>query len=352
MGRTWQDLADKLWPDRLQDVQDALAQSFGIPTLFVSPAGRPLAACEDLARFCRWFTRAIPISRPCLECGRAAGVEEVATSTIAAMKFRPLVHVCPLGLLDVALPILAAGQVLGHLVTAQVSVQEEPEGVPSLPITVETDECVAFIAGSPRKPRPELEAAGTGLAAVAWTIGTLAAARRRNLRLTERLREHSKLIQEQSVTDPVTGALNRRRFRQLLRGEVARARRYRRSLSVAVLDIQGFRRINEEFGHEVGDSVLRAAAQCLAANVRETDAVARVGGDEFALLFPETARHEAMIALARVEGCIENLNASGELPVEVHVSVGVVDDIERGDDMMQAAFDTARKAYAAQRLVA
>jgi diguanylate cyclase (GGDEF)-like protein len=354
MGRRHADLAEKWWPERLQDLQDALAGSFGIPVLFVDPAGRPLTACEDLSHFCRLFTRSIPISRPCLECGRAEGVEQQAAIGVAATKFRPLVHVCPLGVLDIALPVLSAGQILGHLVTAQVTARQAGEDVDTRPCTVtrEAEDCAALVGRLPSKSRPELEAAGVGLAVAAWTIGALAAARRRNERLAGRVREQSRLIQEQAVIDPVTAVANRRHFCQALAAEIARAQRYGRDLSVAALDIQDFRRLNEEFGHDMADSVLRATAQCLVSNVRETDLVGRVGGDELAILLPETARHEAMIALARVRDHIEDLNASGELPVEVRVSVGIVEDITYGVEMLDAALEGARQEYAAGSLIA
>lgn len=348
------DLAEGLWPERLQDIQDALARSFGIPILFADPAGRPLTACEALSDFCRLFTRAIPMPRPCLECGRAKGVEQAAAASIAAMKFHPLVHVCPLGVLDVALPVLSAGEALGYLVTAQVNVHQpgRDAGASADSMACEAEECTALVARLARKSRTDLEAIGAGLSVAAWMIGALAAARRRNVRLADRIREQSRAIQEQATNDPVTAVANRRRFCRALEAEIARARRYGRNLSVAVLDIQGFRRVNEEFGHDVGDSVLRATAQCLVSNVRETDLVARVGGDELAILLPETALHEAMIALARLRGCIEDLNASGELPVEVRLSVGVVDDIAQGDEMLEAAFEGSRHEYVAGSLIA
>lgn len=354
MGRRHADLAEKWWPERLQDLQDALAGSFGIPVLFVDPAGRPLTACEDLSHFCRLFTRSIPISRPCLECGRGEGVEQQAAISVAATEFRPLVHVCPLGVLDIALPVLSAGQILGHLVTAQVTARQAGEDVDTCPYTVtrEAEDCAALVGRLPSKSRPELEAAGVGLAVAAWTIGSLAAARRRNERLAGRVREQSRLIQEQAVIDPVTAVANRRHFCQALAAEIARAQRYGRDLSVAALDIQDFRRLSEEFGHDMADSVLRATAQCLVSNVRETDLVGRVGGDELAILLPETARHEAMIALARVRDHIEDLNASGELPVEVRVSVGIVEDITYGVEMLDAAVEGARQEYAAGSLIA
>lgn len=347
MGRTCEGLADKVWPNRLQDLQDGLRRSYGIPVLFVDTSGRPLTACEDLSNFCRRFTRAVSFSRPCLECGRAEEVQEVAESSVAALRIAPLVHACPLGMLDISLPILSAGEIIGYLITAQVNVADQVDAIDEhAPDSVarEAEEYAVLLSRLPRCSRAELESAGTGLAAVAWLTGELAAARRRNLRLSEKVREQSRWIQERTLNDAVTGLPNRRRFCEALAAETARARRYRRNLSVAVLDIGGFRRLNDEFGHDVGDAVLRAVAHCLSSNLRQTDLVGRIGGDEFAVLLPETAHNEAMIALTRVKTTIEDLNASGELPVEVHVAVGLVDEVAEGEEMLAAALASARES--------
>jgi diguanylate cyclase (GGDEF)-like protein len=114
---------------------------------------------------------------------------------------------------------------------------------------------------------------------------------------------------------------------------------------VAALDIQQFRKMNEEFGHDVGDAALRAVARCLTCTIRKTDVAGRIGGDEFALLFPETQRHEAMMALARLSACVEDLNASGELPVEVRLSLGIVDQIMSPQDMLTAALKAATRQF-------
>jgi diguanylate cyclase (GGDEF)-like protein len=183
-----------------------------------------------------------------------------------------------------------------------------------------------------------MEQAAVGLSALASLIGSLAAARRRNLRLCERVREQGRLIQAQTLTDAVTGLANRRQFCSAVEAEVLRARRYRRPLSLAVLDIRGFCRINEEFGYDTGDLVLREVGHCLSCTVRQTDLVGRIGADEFGLLLPETSRSGAMAALARVVAQVEDLNASGELPVEIKLAIGIADQTGGLDAMLSEAY--------------
>lgn len=98
------------------------------------------------------------------------------------------------------------------------------------------------------------------------------------------------LLQEQTLsrTDFLTGISNRREFYNRAELEILQARRYRHPLTVAVLDIDEFKQVNDTAGHHRGDALLRLIAQTIAASIRKTDLVARMGGDEFALLFPNT----------------------------------------------------------------
>lgn len=94
--------------------------------------------------------------------------------------------------------------------------------------------------------------------------------------------------QELARVDPLTGAANRRRFQEVFASESARARRYARPFTFVYVDLDNFKAVNDRFGTEAGDRLLRALAETLQGGVREVDTVARLGGDEFALLLPET----------------------------------------------------------------
>jgi diguanylate cyclase (GGDEF)-like protein/PAS domain S-box-containing protein/putative nucleotidyltransferase with HDIG domain len=131
-----------------------------------------------------------------------------------------------------------------------------------------------------------------------------------------------------AAVDPLTGLPNHRAFQERLSQEVTRARRHGRSLSLALIDIDRFRRVNEQHGHEVGDRVLRTIAGQLMSAARDTDLVARVGGEEIAWLMPETEAMEAWQAVDRAR------EALARTPMDtvgrVTASAGVCDLAQAG----------------------
>ncbi|MBP7339829.1 ligand-binding sensor domain-containing diguanylate cyclase [Niveispirillum sp.] len=107
-------------------------------------------------------------------------------------------------------------------------------------------------------------------------------------------------LERLASTDGLTGLLNRRRFDEMALAEVDRAQRYGRPFSLLLVDLDHFKQVNDNFGHNAGDAVLRAAAQRVLASVRTTDVVARYGGEELAVLLPETEEVEAMVVAERI----------------------------------------------------
>jgi len=123
--------------------------------------------------------------------------------------------------------------------------------------------------------------------------------------LKHELRKANADLARLALTDPLTGLSNRRHFLERLQGEVERALRYQRPLSVVLLDLDHFKRVNDTHGHAAGDDVLRGAARALRSVCRDVDLPARWGGEELALLLPETDAAGALIVAERVRERIE-----------------------------------------------
>jgi len=135
-------------------------------------------------------------------------------------------------------------------------------------------------------------------------------------------------VQAHITTDPLTGLANHRAFQERLAHEVIRARRHGRSLSLALVDIDHFRQVNEQFGHEAGDRVLTEIASLLRSVAREADLLARVGGEEIAWLMPETEAMDAWQAVDRARELVARTPIAGA--AHVTVSVGVCDLAQAG----------------------
>lgn len=132
-------------------------------------------------------------------------------------------------------------------------------------------------------------------------------------------------LKEEARTDPKTELANMKHWNQLAEVEVERARRFRRPLSVAIADLDLLRELNNKHGHLMGDQMIRRVADAIRAALREYDVPARFGGDEFAILMPETALREAMTVGERIRRGVEAIELKGAdgSSVAVSLSVGV-----------------------------
>jgi diguanylate cyclase (GGDEF)-like protein len=139
-----------------------------------------------------------------------------------------------------------------------------------------------------------------------------------------RLREQASLERKHASTDALTGLANSREYYRALDRELDRARRTGRPLTVAYIDLDNFKSVNDERGHLAGDELLRSSAATLAINLRTIDVAARLGGDEFALLLPETGEEAARALLGRLRAALLSNMETADPPWPVTVSIGAV----------------------------
>jgi diguanylate cyclase (GGDEF)-like protein len=167
------------------------------------------------------------------------------------------------------------------------------------------------------------------------SMANQAAATLENARLLRELRDAAE-------TDSVTGVYSHRHLQDRLRQEVARAARSRAPLSVLMIDLDDFKRVNDDHGHQAGDRVLRAIASALRTAVRAGDVVARYGGDEFVVLMPDTAEVDAVLVAERARAAVSSLShpvADGP-DVRVSCSAGLAlhpRDGKNGRELLRSA---------------
>jgi diguanylate cyclase (GGDEF)-like protein len=149
-----------------------------------------------------------------------------------------------------------------------------------------------------------------------------------------------KTLQLNAVTDPLTGLYNRRVFAEAFEKELNRARRYSSPLGLVILDLHRFKEVNDKHGHPRGDDVLRAAAATLKKALRTSDSAFRIGGDEFALLLPQTDAEQALALSRRVETVFIEMIHPLQLSVGVSMDHGVAtfpQDGEQADQLIRVA---------------
>lgn len=148
------------------------------------------------------------------------------------------------------------------------------------------------------------------------------------------------LLYQQTITDPLTGLFNRRYFDGRISQEFKRARRYQRLFSVVIIDIDGFKQANDLFGHSFGDEMLLKATEIFREVLREGDTICRYGGDEFAMILPETTKEAAIDVSERLRSIFAKKCCVKEKRMSLTLSMGVASHPEDGNceiDLIGAA---------------
>lgn len=155
--------------------------------------------------------------------------------------------------------------------------------------------------------------------------------------LEEKIADRTRQLEEQAKIDPLTNIYNRRALQDILRKELAGAKRRRNILSIAYFDIDNFKSINDSFGHMHGDNVLKRMGQAMNQNIREVDIPCRYGGDEFCLVLADCDTDNAMIICDKIMSSFKE-----EFP-KVSISIGIAetgpDDFIDGDSLLAEADD-------------
>lgn len=172
------------------------------------------------------------------------------------------------------------------------------------------------------------------------------------VRLLDALKGEIEKEKELARIDYLTGATSPRAYYELLEMEIARTRRYKHPFTIAYIDLDNFKEINDRFGHAAGDDTLRSVVASLKEGMRETDIVARLGGDEFALLLPEMEGDEAKLVFPKLrEGLLQEMERH-RWPVTFSIGVlvceGAVFDAKHlvgtADDLMYSIKKSGKNA--------
>ena len=164
-------------------------------------------------------------------------------------------------------------------------------------------------------------------------------------RIAEHLQFEEKLA-HMARHDPLTGAYNRRALDELLERELTRSKRYNHPIGVLLIDVNRFKEINDRFGHVMGDKVLQAVADILQHNVRNSDVIARYGGDEFLVVLPETDGETELVEERILAEVAHRNKANPLLDFAVTLAIGSVHwSPDSGKSMEEALAEADRLMY-------
>ncbi len=220
--------------------------------------------------------------------------------------------------------------------------RELAQGKPPTPVQVASQDELAFLAASFNDMAGRIKAQHRKLVDANETLE--AKVRDRTKQLSEAMEE----LDRAASTDALTGVANRRAFTEALEDRFAASKRLGDNLVCCMVDLDGFKPVNDTLGHKTGDDLLNLAAQVMRDNCRSTDMVARLGGDEFVLLMPsidqDTARQTAELILERFKQAARDLLACDEVAAKVSFSMGLACLHEHQANTAEHLLDQADKA--------
>lgn len=162
-----------------------------------------------------------------------------------------------------------------------------------------------------------------------------------NNQLEERVAMRTRQLRELAARDPLTGLYNRRHLNEFLEQQLSEAQRYGSELACVMIDLDGFKQVNDRFGHHTGDEVLLIAASTITGELRASDVAARYGGDEFVLVLPHTSSESARVMTERLSACFSAELAQRLPQIHTGMSCGIaslrVGEVADAETLLRAA---------------
>jgi len=266
---------------------------------------------------------------------------ETGASAIKSAKTSPV----DLILLDLVLPDIG-----GNEVCRWIRHDPETKDIPIIILTAKADtpdKVAGLEAGADDYlPKPFDEAE---LNARIYAVMRMKALQDELKERNKQLEELTKRLELMAITDHLTGIYNRRHFEKIIETEFAKVLRYNISLSCLMIDVDHFKRINDRYGHDVGDYVLKKIAELISSSLREVDVIARWGGEEFIVLLPNTTKEDAKGVAERILKSVSEYRFKG-LPSDerVTVSIGIAsvgdEMVDKWERLIKVADDALYKA--------
>jgi len=229
-------------------------------------------------------------------------------------------------LLDVMMPIMSGLEVL-----AQIKKDPQTQNIPVILVTANADE---------HNVAEGLDMGAFDYIIKPYSLLVLLA----RVRTALREKERQDLLEKWATTDPLTEHFNRRHFFEMAHRELDRSNRLHSPLSFIMLDIDNFKKVNDQYGHLVGDMVLVRLAKILRQQLRSVDLCCRYGGEEFVLCLPDTHLEGAKDVAERIRLAIqqETIRSNDDLPLSITISLGVADN--QGDQSVEGILKRADTA--------